>query len=344
MKPPETAPPKEWAAYASISLQDEPLIAWLIQQPIEGEDFYNHVRMPYTIVCAMVDKARAIGNSSSQTSAAAFFQSWRQHGNPFAAYEALESRSLPSTRNGERPSQRSLANTHQNVLTSAWDFCDRYEQQVDMMHIKYRWAMALLGQAYVNKIEEIKREDAAASNDTTHNRYGKGKVRTQAIEALLPLFSSAPTSKERDKFKRRLNRSTRWYEVAKALGWGILCLMPHDAVSPNWVEREVPVGPWNVWMTLVAKINPVAHNASKALDTWLGSEGIAGGSISDKETLYMETSEPMPATQIEEIQDSEGESEGESEEDVEPPQSQATSLPPRRSRPLTLLELCKPQE
>jgi hypothetical protein len=69
--------------------------------------------------------------------------------------------------------------------------------------------MPLLVQAYVNKIDEIVKAHAAASNNTTHNRYGKGRVRTQEMEALLPSFYSAPMPKERDRFKRRLNQATR---------------------------------------------------------------------------------------------------------------------------------------
>jgi hypothetical protein len=69
--------------------------------------------------------------------------------------------------------------------------------------------MALLVQAYVNKTDEIMREDAAASTNTMHNRHENGRVRIQAIEALLHLLYSAPIAKERDRFKRRLNRATR---------------------------------------------------------------------------------------------------------------------------------------
>jgi hypothetical protein len=54
------------------------------------------------------------------------------------------------------------------------------------------------------------------------------------------------------------------------------------------------------------------------LDAWLGSKGIAGGSISDKEMLCIEASEPEPLTQVEEVEDSEASSD--SDEDLEPTQ------------------------
>jgi hypothetical protein len=125
---------------------------------------------------------------------------------------------------------------HQNVLSAAWEFCDRYEQEIDVFHIKYGWAMAFLGQAYAAKVDEIKKAGTAASNDTTHNPYGKGKISSEAINALLQQLSLPETPDDRQRFRKRLGRATRWYQAAKALGWSILCLMPYDKVSTNWVE------------------------------------------------------------------------------------------------------------
>jgi hypothetical protein len=42
-----------------------------------------------------------------------------------------------------------------------------------------------------------------------------------------------------------------------------------------------------------------------ALDAWLGSEGISGGSISKKATLSIEANVPAPVMLIEENKDSE---------------------------------------
>jgi hypothetical protein len=61
-------------------------------------------------------------------------------------------------------------------------------------------------------------------------------------------------------------------------------------------------------------VNPNACSASRALE-WLGSEGIAGGSISEKEMLCIEASEPEPLTQIEEVEDSDATSDSEDEQE-----------------------------
>jgi hypothetical protein len=343
MKPAESAPRMEQLAYASIAQKDEPVVAWIIKQDINSEPFIYSVPSPYATACTLLEKAQLVGNPTSQASAAAFFQSWRKHGTPFAAPEPLAIRSLTTTRSRFSSSQSCVRAMHQNVLSAAWEFCDRYEQEIDVFHIRYRWAMAFLGQAYAAKVDEIKKADAAASNDTTHNRYGRGKVSSEAINALLQELSLPETPDDRQRFRKRLGRATRWYEAAKALGWSILCLMPYDKVSTNWVESDLRLGPWHVWLELVPKVNPNACSASRALDEWLGSEGIAGGSISEKEMLCIEASEAEPLTQIEEVEDSEVTSD--SEDEREPVRHYAASTSPapvQHLRQLTLLELCKP--
>jgi hypothetical protein len=76
-------------------------------------------------------------------------------------------------------------------------------------------------------------------------------------------------------------------------------------------------------------VNPNACSASKALDEWLDSEGIGGGSISENEMFCIEASEPEPLTQIaepltqiveplaqiEEVEDSEATSDSEDEQE-----------------------------
>jgi hypothetical protein len=63
--------------------------------------------------------------------------------------------------------------------------------------------------------------------------------------------------------------------------------MPYDTVTNNWIERELRLAFWHVWLELFVQVNPVAHNASKVLDAWLGFEGIVGGLVSDQVALYI---------------------------------------------------------
>jgi hypothetical protein len=233
-----------------------------------------------------------------------------------------------------------------SALASAWILCDRYEQELNIIHIKYRWAMAFLGKAYTEKMEQIRKQDTAVSRDVK-NRSGKGKVSSEAMNDLLRSVSATPAPEQRQRFKRRLHQALRWFEAARTLGWGMLCFMPHDIITNSWVENNLRIRYWHVWLELVAKVNPDAHKASTALDAWLGSEGIAGGSISEKEMLSLEANAPAPVRQEEEMEASEFEdSEDDEEGDVEPAQSRATARNPAPARPLrqlTLLELCRPQ-
>jgi hypothetical protein len=79
------------------------------------------------------------------------------------------------------------------MLLSARSLCDRYEYEFNITYIKYRWAMAYLGQAYTDDMGEIRELDAMSTRDVSRNRYGKGKVSTETINVVLRLVASAPT-------------------------------------------------------------------------------------------------------------------------------------------------------
>ncbi|UPX13400.1 uncharacterized protein EKO05_0003909 [Ascochyta rabiei] len=169
------------------------------------------------------------------------------------------------------------------------------------------------------------------------------------MDALLLSATAMSGRQQRQRFKKQLHQALRWYEAAKQLGWGMLCLMPHNIISNLWVENNLRVPFWHIWLKLVVEVNLEAYKASMALDAWLGSEGISGGSISEKATLSIEADTPTPATQVEEIKDSEMEDgedtkngDNDGAEDA-PSQGPAKSpAPARPMRQLTLIELCKP--
>jgi hypothetical protein len=96
--------------------------------------------------------------------------------------------------------------------------------------------------------------------------------------------------------------ANRWYDATNTVGWDSLCLIP-DEVSLNWVKKVLRLGEWRVWLELAKRVNPEAHAASMALDTWLGSDGIAGNPISGKETLCIEVAAPASTLDVEEIHD-----------------------------------------
>ncbi|KAF1922295.1 uncharacterized protein M421DRAFT_14703, partial [Didymella exigua CBS 183.55] len=49
----------------------------------EDNKLYSSAAAPYLTASGMLDKARSIGNTTSQASAAAFLRSWRTQGSPF---------------------------------------------------------------------------------------------------------------------------------------------------------------------------------------------------------------------------------------------------------------------
>jgi hypothetical protein len=343
--PNDKASVQERAAYESIPRQDEPTIAWIIKQPFRHNetDFYSAALTPYFTACTLLERARALGNQPSQCHAAQFLQAWRARGSPFRSrgVDASSQRGEISQFEQYPSTWTQLHDSADKAFCFAWDMYDRTEGELATMHIEYRWAAALMSQAYNTKIAQIKHNDSITSNDRTRNRYGKGPVKKEALEALMKLVRLNPLDKDmQNKFRNRLARAKRWYTITQALGWGSLTLMPHDVIASSWVESTLRIGELDVWVELVKRENPDVYAASKALDGWLGPEGIAGGPIGEKETLSIESE--AQAT-IYEIQDSEDD---EDDECFDMSQSQAatpkTPAHARQLRQMTLPELFHP--
>ncbi|KAH6613177.1 hypothetical protein C7974DRAFT_405302 [Boeremia exigua] len=354
--PDQQAGDDERGAYASISSKDKEVISWLFkQEAVSGNkkklNFYNAVKTPYLKAREFVAKARALGSSSSQEHAAHFLQVWRKRGTLFsggvaARYNAPSSQLQRLRAMLVNPSQQSSAD---RAFCSAWERCNVYNEVMKSVHIEYRWAQALLGKALADKLAQIEHSDKLVSSDKT-NRFGKGLRRTEAIDSLLHLVNSNPnpSKKEQDLFRARLARAFKWYRVAEGLGWGVLLVMPDDAIPKTWIEHEIRSWGVDVFIELVRKERPDVCLAAKQFDEWLGPEGIAGGEIKGKKTLSIEVKAPETTCEVEEIKDSEDDSEEEEEEEeadrrVEIAQSQVRfkSAPAASLRQTTLPELFK---
>ena len=134
----------------------------------------------------------------------------------------------------------------------------------------------------------------------------------------------------------------RWYTIVKALGWGSLLLIPPEEVSNWWVERVLRVGQLDVFVNLVKRERPDLCAASKALDTWLGLEGIARGPINDKQMLSIEAEAPTTIYEVQEVEDSEEEDLVDSADDSDDEAAPKDVAQPKRFRQMTLIELFRP--
>jgi hypothetical protein len=341
--PGEKASLQERAAYCSILAKDEPTIAWIIKQKMSaGADFYAASPTPYYTAVSVLEKARALGNQTSKYCAAQFLQAWREQGTPFRAgqegVQLIQASQLAISRR-DNLSQQGCAD---NAFCFAWGMCRRYESALAAVHIGSRWAFALLGEAYTQKIQHIQQQDRTASNDRSRNRYGKGPVRTEAIAALINLVYDAPTKRDHDVFRSRLRQAMRWHTVVEGLGWGSLLLIPPEEVSNWWVERVLRVGQLQVFVNVVKRERPDLCAASKALEAWLGPEGIAGGPINGKQMLSIEAEGPATIHEVEEVGDSEEEDSVDSVEDRDESDSQDDTAQPKQLRQTTLIELFHP--
>ena len=154
---------------------------------------------------------------------------------------------------------------------------------------------------------------------------------------------------EKKSFQRRLEVAKRWYTITQDLGWGMLTLIPHEDISNAWIERGLLQDQLAVWMELVKKERQDIYSASKALESWLGPEGVAGGPISGKERLSIEAQTSAAIYEIEEIRDSEdkGLEEDDTTTAAEDSDDEHVSMSPSpapalRLRQLTLPELFNP--
>lgn len=347
VQPHPSAPLAERNAYQSIAPCDEPTVAWVIKQRVtdDGTDFYAATRTPYLTSTTMLQKARVLGNQTALHDARAFIEGWRKCNTPFPT-QALPTApagliqhtvlSQPRDANSSQPA----ALDHD--LCVAWNMVTACENVHARICIQYRWAMAVLGYTYADRIALLERDDAAVRKGAGRSRGGKGKLRTEAINALLPRIQTAAPATTRDAARKRLLRASRWYEAAKELGWGFLCLIPSDAVANYWVEQTLRSGEFRVWLQLVKRVNPDVYAASQNFNAWLGSESMPRASIEGKRQLVIETAPSVTRAAVEEVADSEtSDSEGLDGEEEDALRGPAPAGPLRQ---LTLLELFEPRQ
>jgi len=337
VEPPESAEPAEKVAYHTITPADDPDIAWIIKQPTgESSTFFAVSETPYKTACTMLRKARTVGSQSALYAATTFLRSWRTRGTPVPS-RAVTTDNTASTQLALRDGQLDPCDS---FFQRAWSMSHYCEKRMVTVMIEYRWAMALLGRAYYDKVDQITQADRATSNAVvSRHRGGKGKKKAEAINALLQLVNPTATPNDRKVFAKRLARAKRWFRATQVLGWGSLCLMPTDTVSNGWVERDIHPDVWNIWLQLVKRVNPEAHSASLALDNCVGQEGIQGGPIQTKEVLCIEEKGPTVFYEVEEIADSADEQDSDGGTECSILENSA----PRPLRQLTLQELFRPQ-
>ncbi|KAL5371384.1 hypothetical protein DPSP01_014303 [Paraphaeosphaeria sporulosa] len=122
-------------------------------------------------------------------------------------------------------------------------------------------------------------------------------------------------------------------------------LVPHDRIANRWIERTLRVGQLAIWMDLVKRERQEIYAASKALESWLGPEGIAGGPISGKQTLSIKAEAPATIYKVQDSEDdgTNDETDGSVDDSVnEHAQASPTPTPASRLRQLTLPELFHP--
>ena len=181
---------------------------------------------------------------------------------------------------------------------------NRSKGELATVHIKCRQAAALLGQAYIKRVAQIRQDNSASSDNRTQNYYRNGPVRKEALIALLELVSPNPTNKDRLVFRKRIAKAMQQYKVSQLLGQGILALMLYNNILSLQVELTLCNRELEVQAQLVKKENLDVFTTSKALKTQLGLHSINSGSINQKQTLSIKAETLATIYKVEEILDS----------------------------------------
>ena len=67
-------------------------------------------------------------------------------------------------------------------------------------------------------MQQITEDNAAASNNRTRNRYGKGQVKSEAIAYLIKLVYLTLTKRDHKVFRNCLKQAMRWHTIVVSLG------------------------------------------------------------------------------------------------------------------------------
>lgn len=343
-QPPASANAVEQAIFNSITKADEDAFSWLFKQPVQTTKaespilFQDAISEPYKVASSLVKKANLVGSEAAWKGAADFINTWRHSGSPFQDVPSLPSSQLAGRRSllpwSQPKSIVSQSISVDTMLRRAFTMAEHFEKKAAVAQLQYRWTMAFLGYSYTKKIESLREEDKL-HNGSKGRRNGKGSIRTEAMDTIMESVGS--TTLSRANFRRYIASGMRWWEAASTLGWGGILSLPCDDISRNWVEKELTAGLWHVWLGFVKHTRLDIYIAGKEFETWLGIDGIEGGSLIGKETLRIEKF----LEKIEEVQDSDEESCTLSQQ----PESQQSEWerPTKALLQMKLTDLFKPQ-
>jgi hypothetical protein len=267
---PRKSPLRERSACEDHASQEASNIAWILGQRVGKSDFLHTARHPHATADTMLRNAQSVGNETAKTHAAYFVLNWRRSGNPLRILSDMRT----PLDTADPPSSFHVA---MDAITSC-------EAALATAGIVYRWAMALVGQMYDDEMATLAQADRSAGLHRGR-RAGQGRLRSQAKQALWKREKPRMTW---EAYNARLKRARRWLVAVRTHGWGLLVIMPTTAITPYWVEQALRIEEWMLWLRLVERVHPVAVQASRDFDDWLGPATLPSGSLQGTERLPLE--------------------------------------------------------
>jgi len=281
---------------SAVAEEDIPMLLSLLKAKVKPSKATTPSgRINYALAIEMVKKAKAVAGAESLQDWQAVLHFWRANGNlgtgityGLGAIAACSSSSSPSAPSSSQALVQLVPAATDALPSNA-------ELAIQALRLALRAVEGVKVNSFLNafayrRLQAHFHQQYRNAERATQQALPRGVRRAAAAKARLfrasyPAFGEIahPQShprcrKEWDNFGRLLEKSGRWDEVGRKLGWGIFGLIPESTIPRVWLERTLTLDLLLVWLDLVKTYNQQAVLAGERLAAWAGS-ALTGGPI-----------------------------------------------------------------
>jgi hypothetical protein len=160
-------------------------------------------------------------------------------------------------------------------------FCTAYREtlQADTKQknefIWHRLRMVRLQQLYATAETIVARDPKPLRSGQTRQAQFKRAL----FDVLYPQYAiiTTPMNDARSRsvwqeFGRLLGYAYRWHTIKERLGYGVLGLIPSQLVSNNWIQNDLSIDEFYIWLDVIEHFNPACITAGRNRQLLLGEE------------------------------------------------------------------------
>jgi hypothetical protein len=280
---PRAETPLEERSKLTLVKDHLPALTWIMSRTVAPSTVTTPAgNISYATAANMIQKAKALGNSSAVAAWQAIFKHWRVHGTlttiDLYAQPPTSSQSLsaPSHLAQEPPEVRALYRVFQTVNQSDVDGSLHL-----MFHRRY----------YADLFQHYQDAEATLCVDPSPGDRPRGVtnaavVKLRLFRSLYPEYKGlgpprdkSSSRKWRD-FHKKLEKGRRWLYLRQQTNAGIFALIP-DSVSNSWIEKTLPYDVFCTWVHLIRNCNQPAVALGERMLTAL-QQALSGHAVPEK--------------------------------------------------------------